>query len=134
MGKLDSRHNFFWRAASGNCLHFLSSFFLIWCLCFFFPSLSCFLSSLFKVFSRDQSSFFGLGEVKKKLVFEVNHLKVELVVKQVDLEAERQGCQNLEGVLHAQVAKLEKQKEDVLAALKEESEKCDDLKKDFDDI
>jgi hypothetical protein len=62
---------------------------LIWCPGFFFPSLSYFLSSLCKAFSQDQSSFFGLGEVEKKLAFKVNRLKAELVVKQVDLEADR---------------------------------------------
>jgi hypothetical protein len=75
----------------------------------FFPSISYFSSSLCKAFSRDQSSFFSSGEVEKKLVFEMNHLKAELVIEQVDLEVERQGHQNSEGV-HTQVAKLEKAK------------------------
>jgi len=38
---------------------FFLRFFLIWCLGFFFPSLSYFPSFLCKAFSRDQSSFFG---------------------------------------------------------------------------
>lgn len=46
---------------------------------------------LLQAFPRDQSSFFGSGEVEKKLVFEVNRLKAKLAIKQVDLEAERQG-------------------------------------------
>jgi hypothetical protein len=45
-----------------------------------------------KAFSRDQSSFFGSGEVEIKLVFEVNQLMAELACKQVELESERQGC------------------------------------------
>jgi hypothetical protein len=64
----------------------------------------------------------------------VNRLKAELVIKQVDLEAKRQGHQNSEGVLHAQVVESEKQKEDALAALKEASEKFNGLKKDFEGI
>jgi hypothetical protein len=53
---------------------------------------------------------------------------------QFDLEAERQGCQNSKGVLCAQVTESEKWKEDALDALKEVSEKSDDLKKDFEGI
>jgi hypothetical protein len=44
-----------------------------------------------KAFSRDQSSFFGLGEVERKLVFEVNQLKAKLACKQVELELEHRG-------------------------------------------
>jgi hypothetical protein len=55
-------------------------------LLFFCLSYLCF--SLCKAFSWDQSSFFGSGEVEKKLVFEVNRLKAKLAIKQVDLEAE----------------------------------------------
>jgi hypothetical protein len=72
-----------------NAFSFSLPFFLIWCPSFFFPSLSYFPSSLCKAFSQDQSSFFGSREFEKKLVFEVNRLKVELVLKQVDLEVER---------------------------------------------
>ena len=61
-------------------------------------------------------------------------MKAELVVKQVDLEAERLERQNSEGVLRAQVVESEKRKEDALAALKEASEKSDGLKKDFEGI
>jgi hypothetical protein len=64
----------------------------------------------------------------------VNHLKAELVIKQVDLEAERQGCQNSEEVHHAQVAELEKWKEEALVALKEASKKSDGFKRDFEGI
>jgi hypothetical protein len=64
----------------------------------------------------------------------VNRLKVELVIKQVDLEAERQGRQNSEEVLNAQVAKSEKRKVDALDTLKEAFEKSDGLKKDFEGI
>jgi hypothetical protein len=71
-----------------NAFSFSLPFFLIRCPSFFFPSLSYF-PSLCKLFSQDQSSFFGSGEVEKKLVFEVNRLKAELVIKQVDLEVER---------------------------------------------
>ena len=61
-------------------------------------------------------------------------MKAELVVKQVDLEAERLERQNSEGVLRAQVVESEKRKEDALAALTEASEKSDGLKKDFKGI
>jgi hypothetical protein len=40
----------------------------------------------------------------------------------------------LEEVLRAQVVESEKRKEDALAALKEASEKSDDLKRDFEGI
>jgi hypothetical protein len=64
----------------------------------------------------------------------VNRLKAELVVKKVDLEAERQGHQNSEEVLNAQVVESEKRKADALATLKEAFEKSDGLKKDFEGI
>jgi hypothetical protein len=64
----------------------------------------------------------------------VNRLKAKLAIKQVDLEAEHQGHQNSEEVLRAQVVESEKRKEDALAALKEASEKSDDLKRDFEGI
>jgi hypothetical protein len=48
----------------------------------------------------DQSSFFGLGEVEKKLVFEVNRLKAELASKQVEQEGERYERQMSEEALH----------------------------------
>jgi hypothetical protein len=108
-------------------------FFLILSLLLFLSFLSLFFS-LSKAFSWDQSNFIGSGEVEKKLVFEVNRLKVELAIKQVDLEIEHQGRQNSEEVLRTQVAELEKWKEDALAALKEASEKSDGLKRDFEGI
>jgi hypothetical protein len=60
-----------------------------------------------KAFSQDYSSFFGSGEVEKKLVFKVNRLKAELASKQVELEAECQGHQITEEALCAQVGELE---------------------------
>jgi hypothetical protein len=99
-----------------------------------FFCLSYLYFSLCKAFSRDQSIFFGSGEVEKKLVFEVNRLKEELAIKQVDLEVERQGHQDSEEFPCAQVAESNKQKEDTLATLKEASEKYDGLKRDFDGI
>jgi hypothetical protein len=110
MSKLDGQHGFLWRATLGNCLHFLSSilFDLVSRLLFFLLFLT-FLLLYVRLFSRDQSSFFSSGEIEKKLVFEMNHLKAELVIEQVDLEVERQGHQNSEGV-HTQVAKSEKAK------------------------
>jgi hypothetical protein len=44
-----------------------------------------------KSFSRDHSSFFGLGETNKKLAFELSQLKAELASKEVELDSERQG-------------------------------------------
>jgi fructose-specific phosphotransferase system component IIB len=64
----------------------------------------------------------------------VNRLKAELAIKQVDIETKRQRRQNSEEVLSAQVAESEKQKDDVLAALREASEKSKGLKKDFEGI
>jgi hypothetical protein len=46
--------------------------------------------------SWDHSSFFGLGEIEKKLSFEVSSLKMELVLRQAELESERQDRQTIE--------------------------------------
>jgi hypothetical protein len=42
-----------------------------------------------KSFSQDHSSFFGPGEIEKKLSFEVSSLKTELALRQNELELER---------------------------------------------
>jgi hypothetical protein len=57
-------------------------------------------------------SFFGSGEVEKKLVSKVNLLKAELASKQVELDAERQGRPVTEGALRAQIGELERRKVD----------------------
>jgi hypothetical protein len=67
-----------------------------------------------KAFSRDQSNFFGSGEVERKLVFEVNQLKAKLDCKQVELESECQGRQTFEEALRAQIGESEQRKEDVV--------------------
>jgi hypothetical protein len=87
-----------------------------------------------KVFSQDQSSFFGSGEVERKLVFEVNQLKLELACKQVELELECQGRRTSEEALHAQIGESEQRKEDALATLKEASGKSDDYKRECEGI
>jgi hypothetical protein len=109
------------------------SFFLICLPSFFFASLSYFPSFLCKAFSRDQSSFFGSGEIEKKLVFEVNRLKAKLASKQVELEGEHHDCQISEQALRAQVVESEQRKNDALTALKEALEKSDDFKRDYED-
>jgi hypothetical protein len=48
-----------------------------------------------------------LGETEKNLAFEVSQLKVELASKDVELDAERQGCQTFEEVLRAQIGESE---------------------------
>jgi hypothetical protein len=91
------------RVALGRCFFFFLSFqFSV--SCFFLPYFS---PSLCKAFSWDQSSFFGLGEVEKKLVFEVNHLKAELASKHVELEGERHEHQISKEALCAQVVESE---------------------------
>jgi hypothetical protein len=75
-----------------------------------------------------------LGEVERKLVFEVNQLKVELACKQVKLESKRQGPRTSEEALHAQIDESEQRKEDALAALKEASGKSDDYKRECEGI
>jgi hypothetical protein len=48
-----------------------------------------------KSFSWDHSSFFSSGETEKKLSFEVSSLKMELVLRQAELESESQDCQTV---------------------------------------
>jgi hypothetical protein len=83
---------------------------LIWCL-ILFPSPSCLSFSSSEAYSRDQSSFFGSGEVEKRLVSEVDRLKAELASKQAELEAEHQGHQVTEVALRAQVGGSEQRKD-----------------------
>ena len=67
-------------------MSFILSFFLVWC-SLLLPSSSYLSFSSSKAYSRNHSSFFGSGEVEKKLVSEVNLLKAELASKQAELEA-----------------------------------------------
>jgi hypothetical protein len=53
------------------------------------------LFMLEKSFSWDHSSFFSSGETEKKLSFEVSSLKMELVLRQAELESESQDCQTV---------------------------------------
>jgi uncharacterized coiled-coil DUF342 family protein len=75
-----------------------------------------------------------LGETKKKLSFELSQLKVKLANKVVELDIERQGRQTSERALHAQVNEVEQRRDDVVATLRESSEKSDMLKKECEGI
>jgi len=92
-----------------------------------------FLSSS-KAYSRNHSSFFGSGEVEKKLASEVSFLKAKLASKQAELEAERQWRQVTEGAFRAQIGESEQRKNDALAVLQEVSEKSEGFKKDYEGI
>jgi hypothetical protein len=87
-----------------------------------------------KSFSQDHSSFFGSGETKKKLSFELSHLKVRLANKEVELDSERQGRQNSERALHAQVIEAEQRRDEVMVALWVSSRKSEGLKKECEGI
>lgn len=130
MGRLDDKDDFFWGVALAKCL--LLFLFLILCLASFcfhllIPLLSFFLC---KVYSRDQSDFFGSGEVEKKLVSKVDRLKAELASKQAELDSERHRRQITKEALRAQIGDSERRKDDALAALKEASERSDSFKRD----
>jgi hypothetical protein len=75
------------------------------------------LFMLEKSFSRDHSSFFGLGETKKKFSFEVNSLKTELVLHQAELESERQDYQTVKQALRAEVVEAGKRRDNTMAAV-----------------
>jgi hypothetical protein len=111
-----------------SLLDFVFGFFLL------SPSYSSPLLFLCKAYSRDQSDFFGSGEVEKKLVSEVDPLKAELASRQVELDSERQGCQITEKALRAQIGDSEQRKDDTLAALKEAFERYDSFKRDCEGI
>jgi hypothetical protein len=81
-----------------------------------------------KSFSRDHSSFFGSGETEKKLSFKLSQLKAQLASKEVELDSERQGCQDSERVLRAQIIEVEQRRDEVVVALRESSGKCEGLK------
>jgi hypothetical protein len=104
-------------------------------LAFWLVLLSFLISFLFlqeKSFSRDHSSFFGSGETEKKLSFELSQLKAQLVSKEVELDSERQGCQDSERALRAQIIEAEQKRDEAMAALWESSRKCEGLKKEYE--
>jgi hypothetical protein len=70
------------------------------------------------------------GEIKKKLVFEVNQLKANLISNQAELEEERHGCHVSKEALRAQVVESEKRRDDSLATLTKVSNKSDAFKRD----
>jgi acyl-CoA thioesterase len=96
------------------------------------PFLTIFFFLLEKSVSHDHSSFFGSGEIEKKLAFEVSNLKMELVLCQAKLESERHDRQTVEQALHAQVIATGKRKDDAMSAVQEASEKAEILKKECD--
>jgi hypothetical protein len=95
--------------------------------------LSHLLSFIFlweKSFSRDHSSFFGSGEIEKKLSFELSQLKAQLASKEVEMDSECQGRQDSERALHTQIMEAEQRRDEVVAALRESFGKCEGLKKE----
>jgi hypothetical protein len=109
----------------------LESSFRLELLLFFFVPLSHLLSFFFlweKSFSQDHSSFFGSGETKKKLTFELSQLKAYLASKEVELDSERQGRQDYERALRVQIIEAEQRRDEAMAALRESSGKCEGLK------
>jgi tRNA(Met) C34 N-acetyltransferase TmcA len=99
--------------------------------------LSFLISFLFlweKSFSRDHSSFFGSGETEKKLSFELSQLMAQLASKELELDSERQGHQNSERALCAQVIEAEQWRDEAMTALRESSGKSKGLKKECEDI
>jgi hypothetical protein len=73
-------------------------------------------------------AFFGSNETEKKLSFELSQLRVQLASKEVELDSKRQGHQDSERVLHAQIIEAEQRRDEVVAALQESSSKCEGLK------
>jgi hypothetical protein len=69
-----------------------------------------------------------LGETEKKLSFELSQLKAQLASKEVELDYERQGRQDSERALHAQIIEAEQRRDEAMAALQESSKKCEGLK------
>jgi hypothetical protein len=82
--------------------------------------------------SRDHSSFFSLGETKKKLSIEVSSLKTGLVLRQDELESERQDRQTVEQALCAQVVEVGKRRDDAMAVMQEAFEKAESLRRECD--
>jgi hypothetical protein len=64
------------------------------------------------------------------LSFELSQLKAQLASKEVELDSERQGCQDSERVLHAQIIEAEQRTDEAMAALWDSSRKCEGLKKE----
>jgi hypothetical protein len=64
------------------------------------------------------------------LSFELSQLKVQLASKKVELDSERQGRQDSEMVLHAQIIKAEQRRDEAMAVLRDSSRKCEGLKKE----
>lgn len=64
----------------------------------------------------------------------MKNLEAMLATKQDDLDLERHDRRVAEEALHAQVAELEKRKEDALTALWEVSKKSDSLKNECEGI
>jgi hypothetical protein len=81
-------------ASFGEQLQVVIFFFLYFCLPGLFYSLFSF--SFFFCGSslslRITLAFFGSGETKKKLSFELSQLKAQLASMEVELDSERQGC------------------------------------------
>ena len=83
-------------------------------LCLF--SLSLFVQS----FSRDHTSFFFSSKTEKKLSSEVSSLKAELDLCRAELDTERQTHQKEEKALRARVVEVEKQRDAMVEAMKNE--------------
>ena len=83
-------------------------------LCLF--SLSLFVQS----FSRDHTSFFFSSKTEKKLSSEVSALKAELDLCRAELDTERQMHQKEEKALRARVVEVEKQRDAMVEAMKNE--------------
>jgi hypothetical protein len=64
----------------------------------------------------------------------LSQLKAELASKEAELDSERQGRQNSERVLRAQVIEAEQRRDDAMVALQESSRKFDSLKKECEGI
>jgi hypothetical protein len=75
-------------------------------------------------------AFFGSGETEKKLSFELSQLKAQLASKEVELDSERQGCQDFKRALRVQIIEAEQRRDEAMAALPESSRKCEGLKKE----
>jgi hypothetical protein len=125
MGKTCSWCGFLWRAASGSHLLlslFLSSQFVL--LSFPFPFFFCGSSLSLRI----TLAFFGSGETKKKLSFELSQLKAQLASMEVELDSERQGCQDSKRVLYTQIIEAEQRRDEAMVALRDSSRKCEGLK------
>jgi hypothetical protein len=84
-----------------------------------------------KSFYWDHSSFFfGSGETKKKLSFELSQLKAQLASTEVELDFECQWRHDSERALRAQIIETEQRRDEAMVALWESSGKCEGLKKE----